>query len=159
MNIYRLFCKNVLDAFSEAYADLRMIQMLGLDYSNLNDAKASYHSIMESFGVVADKSLESMMRRDAIRRVLTDDTPLKAPEFSIGYPNMFTNFAEHRICSYLKKCQADFQEGLSENPIPNFIKAISNHQPSEMCWNIQSAMASFRKQIADERGCGARKGD
>ena len=159
MNIYRLFCKNVLDAFSEAYADLRMIQMLGLDYSNLNDAKASYHSIMESFGVVADKSLESMMRRDAIRRVLTEDTPLKAPEFSIGYPNMFTNFAEHRICSYLKKCQADFQEGLSENPIPNFIKAISNHQPSEMCWNIQNAMASFRKQIADERGREARKGD
>lgn len=154
METYRIFCDNILNTFSEAYADLKMIQMLNLKFSDPSKDEVTYHSIMESFGIVADKSLESMIRRDAIRRFLTNnDNPLEAPEYSLLLPNMLTNFAERRICRYLKKCKDTSQEEQSDNPVPDFIKVISEFRPSEMCWNVQTTMATFRKQIADERNC------
>lgn len=151
---YKSFCDSVLNGFSEAYADLKMCQLFDLPYDG-KGPNISYSSLLDRFRhqVNGDNSFETMLRRDALRRLLTDnDNPDKVPGQN-RYPDETANMAERRIYQYLSHCRANCKNiarNSVENPIPKFLETVLCGDAPLIFSRIQHEMVDFREILSNE---------
>lgn len=139
---YFKLCQDILQAFSEAYADLRMVQLLNItdaqEYSQILDMNSSFSS--GEFRT----SFQFCLRRSAIRGFLgsTKEEDIFKGCSRTKWDNLTSRFCYDRLVAYLEICGKSF--GTNGTNLNCLIHLFENSDAQELFHSIRENAISFR---------------
>lgn len=128
-----MICQNTLQAFSEAYADLRMSELIGEEFFS-----EDYNNLFER--VDMDSNFQMILRHDAVLSVMKPDydwTPLTPTEED----QLTLSYAVEQIRQYLELCHA--QPTCSDYVI-QVLRDFKSGDVSTQCGRIRETIQKYR---------------
>lgn len=131
-------CENVIQAFSEAYADLRMSELMGEEFSC-----EDYNEMFTRVDV--DKHYQKILRHDAVLKTVAPNdvwealTP-KDEDFLIS------SYIVEQICEYLELCHA---QPITSDQVVQLLRDFKECNVSKQCDCIRKVIQNHRVHLTN----------
>ena len=136
-NQYANLCENMIQAFSEAYADLRMIELIG--------DKFSIHDYTDMFlQVDVDNNYQKILRHDAVLSVVKPDGVWKK---QVPEDDVFLLYILKQIRQYLSLCH----KSPAESPeLVRILEILKEGDISEQFKCIRGTIWNYRGKLIED---------
>ena len=126
-------CENIIQAFSEAYADLRMSELIGEEFS-----WRDYNDMFTRVDV--DKQYQKILRHDAVLKIMTpnDDWKTLIPK---DEDFLISSYIVEQICEYLELCHA---QPTTSDQIVQLLRDFKECNVSKQCGCIRETIQKYR---------------
>ena len=130
-------CENILQAFSEAYADLRMSELMGEEFSWRN-----YTDMFLQVDV--DNHYQKILRHDAMLKMVEPKGDWEAliPKEE---DCLIFSYAVEQICQYLELCH---MEPTRSNQVVQVLRVFKEGDVSKQCGHIRETIQNYRMYLA-----------
>lgn len=139
------YFEDMLQAYSEAYADMRMLELLGIN--DIDD----YDRSAERYLDAPDPSdLQKCLRYNAVllSKVCTNSSERSRRAMPEGYEDMVigqvTEYVLDCIVKYLRHCRS---ERIGNANLKQYLEGISDNNAYQQIETINSALDQYRKEI------------
>ena len=130
---YTNLCENMIQAFSEAYADLRMLELIG-DKFTIDD----YTDLF--FQVDVDNDFQKILRHDAVLSVLKpcEDWEKQVTE------DLFLSYVLEQIQEYLRLCH---MKPASSTQVSKILEILKGNNITEQFKCIRKTIWTYREKL------------
>lgn len=147
---YFNYCEIIFQAFSEAYADLKMLQLLGLEkqaekYENMLMANSDYR-------LHGEHDHQVRLRYNAICKVLKMDIINQEDWGYSKCDEMEQNcldFATYRLADYLSECRTYTPKAPH---LANAVSLLHTTNAQDLFNSVRSAIVEYRKNLCEDFG-------
>ena len=131
-------CENIIQAFSEAYADLRMSELIGEEFS-----WRDYNDMFTRVDV--DKQYQKILRHDAVLKTMTpnDDWKTLIPK---DEDFLISSYIVEQICEYLELCHA---QPTTSDQIVQLLRDFKECNVSKQCGCIRETIQKYRIHLTE----------
>lgn len=132
-------CENVLQAFSEAYADLRMSELIGEEFSI-----HWYEEMLMQLGAVSP--YQKRLRHDAVLTVIKPDDNWKPLQSFCGSDPQLVSYATEQLCGYLKLCHS---EPIRSQYVVGLLRTFKSGDIDKQCNRIREEIQRNRGYLTE----------
>lgn len=146
---YFTYYQNIFQIFSEAYSDLRMVEILkisdGNTYKNLSENNME-QIYTEKNDVWVIKEFQNRLRYASVRQILDGNSfyvpldPDNETEEKIG------NFCLKKISEYLSVCHTEYRE-IAENNLSELVKSLQGMDAKQQFLTIRNEIMDYRTRL------------
>ena len=136
---FNIFCENIIQAFSESYADLRMSELMGEEFT-----WRDYVDMFERVDV--DNDYQKILRHDSVLAVMAanaDWTHMVPEEGEEGDSLLFSYIVE-QIRQYLELCH---KEPSHADLVVQILRDFKGGEVSVQCARIREVIQKYRKYL------------
>lgn len=133
------FCENIIQAFSEAYADLRMCELMGEEFM--------WRDYVEMFSRVdVDNDYQKMLRHDSVLAVMAAnaDWTHMVPEEGEEGDSILFSYVVDQIRQYLELCH---KEPSHADLVVQVLRDFKGSDVSVQCVRIRDVIQKYRKYL------------
>lgn len=129
-------CENILQAFSEAYADLRMSELIGEEFS--------WKDYTDMFTQVdVDNHYQKILRHDAVLNVVAPNDDWEAL-ITKEEDYLILSYAAEQIRRYLELCHT---QPTSSDQVVQFLQDFKDGDISKQCSRIRETIQQYRMYL------------
>lgn len=144
---YMTFCEYTLQAFSEAYSDLRMLELLHIEDVDIYNQILTKNTDYRLNGQADTEDFQFRLRHNAVCKALRMDDwdPFDRKDEDPETMLLVNIYAQHTLGEYLKLCP----KGEYDQELNKIIQGLESKDAKNIYNTIRSEIMYYRKQLMD----------
>ena len=147
---YPAYCQNIQQAFSEAYSDLRMVELLKISegdvYETLSRENLQQLHTEREFGTWDIEEFQTKLRYAGVRQVLDGSALYMSFQAENEIEEKIWGFCLKKLTGYLSICHNEYKES-EKNNLPALIESLQGNNAKQQFSTIRSEIVDYRKRL------------